>query len=425
MDKAMPCTILATLFGMFFVLFAAFWGFHYGSVDGDNCWVVSPFYTRENIIIRNDHIYTGLPGSDKRIGTESDDTFVTQYVLYVLAVACSVLGLVLACRLWVRMHNYQGYTGVKYRLYTTGLCGYFCCALVVNFWTSIAFTEYRCRYHNIQTEDNLRVATSGGEWAKIWFCTGNFWGGFFRVLVMELVLLWKAAMIQNEIRSSRLYRIVRIVVLAQIALFLVFLPLQVWMWKELMVGGFEGVFGKHVAVLNLGRFGAALFSLVHVASSVGLVYLFVRPLMWPDDLDKEGQTLKFGVVCRVVFLAVVAITSTFVCYINMAGGFANSYIFLVVDSIVNDVCMVLVSFSAPSEDVQLSQEAVHGEAVKPMGLGKSNDEESGQPSAAAISDQNDMSSVYVAPLQFNSAPEPSTLEPPSSDDVNTSESVQL
>jgi len=48
----------------------------------------------------------------------------------------------------------------------------------------------------------------------------------------------------------------------------------------------------------------------------------------------------------------------------------NVYKLLPVDSIINDVCMILVSFAAPDDDKQLSQEAAHGTAVNPMAIGQ-------------------------------------------------------
>ena len=66
---------------------------------------------------------------------------------------------------------------------------------------------------------------------------------------------------------------------------------------------------------------------------------------WSPLLDLVMDAM----VRRVVFISVVAISSTFVCYVNIGLGFANSYIMLVLDSIVNDVCMV--RHTPPTPDI--------------------------------------------------------------------------
>lgn len=366
--------IVQATFAIGLVLFSGLWGFRYGSLTGDNCWVVKPYYSSEYVRNKGGHRYTGMPGSGRYVAQEEDHLFRLQYVLYAVAVACSAVGLMLAFRLWVRKHSRESYSDGKYRLYTTGLCFYFFTALAVNSVTSITFTEYRCHYHNIMSEDGVHVATLGAEWSKSLFMTGNFWGGFFRNLVMEFVLLFKASMMQSDPGFDRWIRVLRVVILVQIVFFVPFLPIEFLMWKGMMRGGFEAVFGDDETLVHIGRAAALVFGVVHVLSSTALVYIFVRPLLWPDPLDAVGMKMKFGVVSRVVFLAVVAVSSTFVCYINIGAGFANSYLILVGDSIINDFCMVLVSFIAPEEDVQLSQEATHGDGVKAMAIGQMSDD---------------------------------------------------
>merc|ERR1712228_741795 len=99
-------------------------------------------------------------------------------------------------------------------MYTTGLCLYFCTALCTNFLISISFTEVRCHFHNIGWINGKRAASLASEWSKILFMTGNFWGSFYRNLVMDLLLLFKASMIQ-EAGLPRCTRLLRLAILAQ------------------------------------------------------------------------------------------------------------------------------------------------------------------------------------------------------------------
>lgn len=137
-----------------------------------------------------------------------------------------------------------------------------------------------------------------------------------------------------------------------------------------MNNGFDDEFTGNSPIVNLGRAAAAAFGVIHVVSSVALVCIFVRPLLWPDELSQDKQNTKTGIVKRVVALAVIAVSTTFLTYFNIGVGLVNSYIMLVLDSIINDICMVLVSFASPDDEKQISQEAAHGTGAKPIAIGQ-------------------------------------------------------
>ena len=53
----------------------------------------------------------------------------------------------------------------------------------------------------------------------------------------------------------------------------------------------------------------------------------------------------------------VAVLSTLICYANFGAGFANWYVTLAIDSMVNDLMLLLISWRNEVDDEALAQEA--------------------------------------------------------------------
>lgn len=78
---------------------------------------------------------------------------------------------------------------------------------------------------------------------------------------------------------------------------------------------------------------------IHMATSVSLVAVFVRSLGNARVAEARGMALK-ATACTMI-----AVTSTTICYGGMGAMVLDGYMLLAIDSIVNDMCLIFVSFS--------------------------------------------------------------------------------
>ena len=93
------------------------------------------------------------------------------------------------------------------------------------------------------------------------------------------------------------------------------------------------------ATYGLG-FALAPIGCLHVAISMYLCYAFLRPLRHADRLGAADPAMR-AQMRRVLIATVVAVFSTLVCYGGI-GRFANPFLLLAVDSIINDLCLAIL-----------------------------------------------------------------------------------
>ena len=60
-------------------------------------------------------------------------------------------------------------------------------------------------------------------------------------------------------------------------------------------------------------------------------------------------------------------SSTVIVYLNWVLGFMNLYFLMPIDSVLNDLCLAVVSFSAPTSDVQDAKRAEVAELALTIG----------------------------------------------------------
>ncbi len=60
----------------------------------------------------------------------------------------------------------------------------------------------------------------------------------------------------------------------------------------------------------------------------------------------------------------VAVLSTIICYANFGAGFANWYVTLAIDSMINDLMLLLISWRNEVDDEALAQEAQFAAAAR-------------------------------------------------------------
>jgi hypothetical protein len=87
--------------------------------------------------------------------------------------------------------------------------------------------------------------------------------------------------------------------------------------------------------------------MLHLFVSVRLVWLLVSIA----ESEQQGQARTL------IAFTVVGVSSTVVVYLNWILGFVNLYFLMPLDSVVNDLCLALVSFSAQTADVQDARRA--------------------------------------------------------------------
>lgn len=356
----------------------------------DNCWIAPPYTEYETH--RDGKWYKGLAGMDPRIGEENDASFSSLYALSFLAVVASSLGVGLAFKLQCNASDVEAYVPESYSSYARSLCVYFTVALGVNFINMICFGEIRCRYHNVDAVWDLSTTprehriekTSSSVWAKALYMTANYSGGFFTNVLLELVLLIRAQMMTSASGScGPCMRCLKCFILAQVVVFLFFTGYAAYSFHRLIDKEILGGTGEENDVNEGEESGdksqqfsafAGLCGLIHVCTSIALVVIFVRSMCRADVPGEDGAVEKKRVVQKVTGASLVAVFSTLVCYGNLGVPFANAYHLLALDSIINDLCLIFVSFSDSDEIAsQASEERHQPQDVKAVTMGARQD----------------------------------------------------
>ena len=86
--------------------------------------------------------------------------------------------------------------------------------------------------------------------------------------------------------------------------------------------------------------------------------------------SSSAEVARTNVVRRVTISTVIAVASTLLCYANFALSFTNWLYMLVLDSIVNDLCLLYVASFSEVEDAAHAQEAELASTAEVMVTGR-------------------------------------------------------
>ena len=96
----------------------------------------------------------------------------------------------------------------------------------------------------------------------------------------------------------------------------------------------------------------------------------------------------------------VAVLSTLICYTNFGAGFANWFYTLAIDSMVNDLMLLLISWRNEIDDEALAQEAQFSAAVRAGTPAPQSRPQSTPPQASgALQPTMELSNLAVATMQ--------------------------
>lgn len=321
-----------------------------------SCWVITSYQGAWE----NDHWMLGMPGGPPDRAWEDDENFVGLYFLYYLALLTSAAGVLLEAKQRRDAGPNAKEFNEQYWRYLGSLAWYFFAQLVINFIAMVGFIENRCRYHNewLAERDGsayIYRGSAAAAWAKILLMWSTMAGGVATNVLLELVLLRRAQMMRGfdgAAAHCRARFLIRLITFEIFFVVVVLLPLSLFIWDKTVYGGPTAVFDMNgdgdiqededptVAVgLMMSAFG-----LVHVVVTIMLCALFAGLLGRQASGERWGgdpHTLMF----RTVFVSTcVALLSTFVCYVNFYATFLNWFVALALDSIINDLCLMIVAF---------------------------------------------------------------------------------
>lgn len=372
-------------------LLASFWGLFYtGTPSGDTCWAIRSW---EFGAFREDQKtwYEGLPGTDTRLAWEDDADFSLLYLLHVAAITASAVGL-----LWStgRLQT-QAWQSGALRSYTVSLVLYFFVNFVVNSVVQISFVRNRCNDHNIlrflPDQDIPRTtlylphegwsdaSTSMARFSKALYLSMLFAGSFLTNTILQRTLLKKVSLMGGSQRCERslIFAVVSNLILLVISGLAV--PVSLGMFVLLMEDGVAAVGGTDTGetLTLLFNLIAGVFVLLHVLISIVLMVAF-------RDIAIEHDEHWAGTV-KLLTCAGLLIGSTFLCYGNMALMLTNAYMLLPLDSVINDICIILLSLSDTTEYFKMLLSSGLEERKKPVQFDPSAsvDPKSSMPSVAS------------------------------------------
>jgi hypothetical protein len=353
---------------------AAMWGFLYESTpSGDSCWIVRP-YTKGTYKKDKGLWYKGLAGTDLDLAQEDSADFESLHILYVLAIFASALGLVLAVNMWWKR------TRKTRESYLMALIAYFVANYLVNWLTHVMFVRNRCGDHNVQyihhqgyyaprpTVGWIETSDGGAKWTKAIYLVMVFNGSFLTQNLLELVLLqkaWIAERYGGGKQRSILFRpsCARVVIYGMLICNLIAFPVSIILFRGMMDTGVEALGGEDTGEIITIIFAviAVVYVIVHVYISVVLISLFLSPLRSVRD----RWTLRKVAACTFI-----AILSTLFCYGNMALMLINAFKLLPVDSVINDLCLIMVSISDVLRDGNEEEERYMEAGLEPKTVEK-------------------------------------------------------
>lgn len=299
--------------------------------------------------------YKGLPGTDYRLAWEDDADFNILYLLYVAAMAASAAGLLMFTK---RLQTEAWQSGSS-RSYTMTLVVYFIANFIVNVVVQITFVRNRCNDHNVlsllpndaipQTamilphEGWTDASTGMAKFSKALYLSMIFAGGFLTNTILQYALLKKVSLMGGSTALKRSLRCARIANIVLLLLNLVAMPLSFFIFIRMMddgVGAVGGVDSGEV-LTTLFNVGAFVFVALHVFISVVLMIAF------KDISSKMGEA--WAGTTKLLICAGCLIGSTLLCYGNMGLMLTNAYMLIPLDSVINDICIILLSIGETAD----------------------------------------------------------------------------
>jgi hypothetical protein len=131
----------------------------------------------------------------------------------------------------------------------------------------------------------------------------------------------------------------------------------------------NGIYGSAILIIAVTYRGLALFlAVLHVIVTVRLVRLLLRVA----KIDQHGNTRML------IGFTLVAALTTIVVYLDWVLGFVNVFFIMPLDSIINDLCLAAVSFTAPAQDVANARRAEVANFALSVGRGEAGAEDGGE-----------------------------------------------
>jgi hypothetical protein len=375
------------------------------------CWIVPPHGHGSRM--ETNLAYTGFDPQIAPEGMADFDRLLLANFLAVLTSSCAF-----AVSVWLKIKTTSfasAYSLDLYKTYTTHLMIYFGVSVFTNLACAMSFMVYRCVFHNLVSEG------PGGKWTKLLYLMAAVFSSLLTNGVMDRLLLARINMFNFQIERSeeqarketRWKRLAMIAVSAALLLLVLclltmlllpdaFLTLvstaglaglvllvgllvlarlwvrdnlgratatQIVMCLLLAVSGLlvsltlnamggDGQAGSGLLlIVALYRGGGFAFAMLHLLISLSLVQV----LLAIAKTEQHGQSRTL------IVFTVIGVSSTVIVYLNWVLGFMNLYFLMPIDSVLNDLCLAVVSFSAPTSDVQDAKRAEVAELALTIG----------------------------------------------------------
>jgi hypothetical protein len=280
------------------------------------------------------------PGFDPYVAPEGMADFDRVLLSNFLAVLMSSCAFAVSIRLKMATTSFaENYALERYQQYTTYLLIYFGLSVVINLAGALSFMVYRCVYHNLVSYG------PGGMYTKLVYITSAIFSSLITNGIMDRLLLTRVRMLhieRNEKEAASLKCLDR-ATWVQIAMCLLLMGSGVFVLLTLIGRGGDGQSGSGLLMLVVLYRGAGFtFAMLHLFISVSIVRLLLR--IAKSEQQGEARTL--------IAFTVLGVSSTVLVYLNWIVGFVNLYFLMPIDSVINDLCLAMVSFSAQTSDVQ-------------------------------------------------------------------------
>jgi hypothetical protein len=242
----------------------------------------------------------------------------------------------------------------NYQSYTTHLLIYYGASVVINLTGALCFMVYRCVFHNLVSNG------PGGMVAKIVYLIAVIFSGLITNGIMDRILLARVRMLylEHDEKDARTLGCLDLATKVQIVLCVLLMASGLFTITYLISSGGAGRTGITLIMLGvLYRGGGLVLAMLHLFISVRLVAL----LLAIAKTEQQGQAKTL------IAFTLLAVSSTVIVYLNWILGFINLYFLMPIDSVVNDLCLALVSLSAQTSDVQDARRAVVAEFAQEMG----------------------------------------------------------
>jgi hypothetical protein len=296
-----------------------------------------------------------MPGFDPFVALEGTVDHNRLVLTKLLAVLSSSAGLAIAVGLKLETDSFaSAYALEGYKTYIRYLLTYFGSAVAINVVACVTFSTYRCVHHNL-----VSSGVSGAS-VKILYLLTVLFSGLLTNALLDRLLLMRARMftpVGEERALKWLDRFTR----TQMGLCAFAALLGCIVEVNVVTRGYAsleaGNLNPMLMVSALFRLCGLALAIIHALVSVMLMCL----------LRRIAKTEQHGSEPTVFVYSSVAVLSTVVVYLNWVLGFANLFLLMPIDSIVNDFCLAAISFSAPSKDVADARRVVVAEMALTVG----------------------------------------------------------